>query len=143
VEPFPLDAQPAFKLLATPAWRGRDDLDQLLSEWARVTGVDASACLYLLADPATAGSAEQVQSRVVDAAEAAAIELDDCADIEILFEPFRPDRDARLHAAMDAYVPLHAGCAGHERAATQTGAAILRLGTDALAAHLRASGTRV
>jgi hypothetical protein len=131
-EPFPLEQDVALRVLATPAWRGLDRLSELLREWAEATTPQTSACLYLLADPATAGTTEQVEAHVVDAATRAELDLDGCADINILFEPFRHDRDERLHAAMDAYVPLHSGCAGQVRLAAASGAATLALGEGAL-----------
>ena len=33
-----------------------------------------------------------------------------------------------LHAAVDAYVPLHAACAGHVRLAAAAGSAVVELG---------------
>jgi hypothetical protein len=50
-------------------------------------------------------------------AAAQGIDLDACADIAILREHATPGRDAELHAAVDAYVPLHPACAGHRRSA--------------------------
>lgn len=105
-----LEGAPA--VLATPAWRGSDDLPALLRAW---TGAPAGACLYLLADPATDGEPAELESRVLAAADG--IDLDACADIAILREHATPGRDAELHAAVDAYVPLHAACAGHRRLA--------------------------
>ena len=42
-------------------------------------------------------------------------------------EPLRAERDARLHAAVDAYVPLHDACAGHARLAAAARNAALSL----------------
>jgi hypothetical protein len=47
-------------------------------------------------------------------------------------EPSSPARDARLHAAVDTYVALHAACAGHEQLAREAGNAIAEPGTGAL-----------
>jgi glycosyltransferase involved in cell wall biosynthesis len=105
-----LEGAPA--VLATPAWRGDDDLPALLRAWTRAP---AGACLYLLADPATDGEPAELEARVLAAADG--IDLDACADIAILREHATPGRDAELHAAVDAYVPLHAACAGHRRRA--------------------------
>jgi glycosyltransferase involved in cell wall biosynthesis len=105
-----LEGAPA--VLATPAWRGDDDLPALLRAWMRAS---AGACLYLLADPATDGEPAELEARVLAAADG--IDLDACADIAILREYATPGRDAELHAAVDAYVPLHAACAGHRRRA--------------------------
>jgi glycosyltransferase involved in cell wall biosynthesis len=105
-----LEGAPA--VLATPAWRGDDDLPALLRAW---TTAPPGACLYLLADPSTDGEPGELEARVVAAAEG--IDLDACPDIAILREHATPGRDAALHAAADAYVPLHAACAGHRRLA--------------------------
>ena len=48
-------------------------------------------------------------------------------------EPPVADRDVRLHAAVDAYVPLHAACAGHERLAHEAGTPVITLGSGELA----------
>lgn len=105
-----LDGAPA--VLATPAWRGEDDLPSLLAAWA---GAPSGACLYLLAHPRTDGEPAELEARVLAAAQG--IDLDACADIAILREHATPGRDAALHAAVDAYVPLHRACAGHIRQA--------------------------
>jgi glycosyltransferase involved in cell wall biosynthesis len=105
-----LEGAPA--VLATPAWRGDDDLPALLAAW---TSAPLGACLYLLADPRTDGEPAELEARVLAAAQG--IDLDACADIAILREHAVPGRDAALHAAVDAYVPLHAACAGHRRLA--------------------------
>jgi glycosyltransferase involved in cell wall biosynthesis len=105
-----LEGEPA--VLATPAWRADDDLPRLLQAW---TAAPAGACLYLLADPRTDGEPAALETRVLAAA--AGIDLDACPDIAILREHTAPGRDAALHAAADAYVPLHAACAGHRRLA--------------------------
>jgi glycosyltransferase involved in cell wall biosynthesis len=105
-----LEGTPA--VLATPAWRADDELPALLRAW---TSAPAGACLYLLADPATDGTPEELEERVIAAA--AGIDLDACADIAILRERAAPGRDAALHAAVDLYVPLHPACAGHVRKA--------------------------
>jgi hypothetical protein len=108
-----LEGDPA--VLATPAWRGEDDLPALLRAW---TTAPTGACLYLLADPRTDGEPAELEARVLAAAQG--IDLDACADIAILREHATPGRDAALHAAADAYVPLHAACAGHVRHARRT-----------------------
>lgn len=105
-----LEGAPA--VLATPAWRGEDDLPALLAAWA---GAPSGACLYLLADPRTDGEPGELEARVLAAAQG--IDLDACADIAILREHAAAGRDAALHAAVDAYVPLHRACAGHIRQA--------------------------
>jgi glycosyltransferase involved in cell wall biosynthesis len=105
-----LDGAPA--VLATPAWRGDDDLPALLHAW---TTAPPGACLYLLANPRTDGEPGDLEARVLAAAQG--IDLDACPDIAILREHTTPGRDAALHIAADAYVPLHAACAGHRRLA--------------------------
>jgi hypothetical protein len=105
-----LEGAPA--VLATPAWRGDDDLPALLKAW---TNAPAGACLYLLADPATDGEPAELEARVMAAA--AGIDLDACPDIAILREHAMPGRDAALHGAAELYVPLHEACAGHVRLA--------------------------
>jgi hypothetical protein len=105
-----LEGAPA--VLATPAWRGEDDLPALLAAW---TAAPPGACLYLLADPRTDGEPAELEARVLAAAQG--IDLDACADIAILREHATPGRDAALHAGIDAYVPLHRACAGHIRQA--------------------------
>jgi hypothetical protein len=51
------------------------------------------------------------------------------------------ERDPRLHAAMDAYVPLHDACRGHERLAREHGVAIVEPGAGRLAQWLGATTT--
>ena len=116
-----LDGAPA--VLATPAWRGEDDLPALLRAW---THAPAGACLYLLADPATDGEPAELEARVMAAA--AGIDLDACPDIAILREHAVPGRDAALHAAAELYVPLHDACAGHLRLAGAKAATPAELG---------------
>ena len=135
-DPFPLDEEVALRLLATPAWRGSDRLGELLAEWVAATNRETSACLYLLADPGVDGNPEDLEARVLSAAAAAGVDIDGGADINVLMEPAQPDRDLRLHAAVDAYVPLHAACAGHRRLAREAGSAVIPLGAGELAARL-------
>jgi hypothetical protein len=132
-EPFPLTEDVALRVLACPAWRTRDRLGALLAEWCASTTATTSACLYLLADPATDGDPAALEKRVLEAAAQAGADLEDCADINVLMEPVRPGRDERLHAAVDAYVPLSGGRAGHLRLAVSAGNAIIRLDEGALA----------
>ena len=119
-----LDGAPA--VLATPAWRGDDDLPALLRAW---TQAPAAACLYLLADPATDGEPAELEAHVMAAA--AGIDLDACPDIAILREHAVPGRDAALHAAAELYVPLHDACAGHVRAGRRQGCDAGRAGHPA------------
>ena len=137
--PHPLQGDVAVRLLATPAWRGQDRLPQLLAAWSQLTERSTSACLYLLADPAIDGPPEQLEQRVLSAAAAAGADLESCADIDVVMEPARPGRDASLHAATDVYLPLHAGCAGHERIARRSGSAIVAPDLDGVAQAISAA----
>ncbi|HKG03273.1 MAG TPA: glycosyltransferase [Conexibacter sp.] len=132
VEPWPLSEQVELHVLATPAWRGADRLAMLLAQWCAATTPATSACLYLLADPAVDGAPAAIEQRVLAACEASGADLDTAADVTVLLEPATAERDARLHAAMDAYVPLHPACAGHERLARATGSSVLPLDGHAL-----------
>jgi hypothetical protein len=132
-DPFPFEEDVALRVLATPAWNGADRLAELLRDWGRATTRETRACLYLLADPLVAGAPEEIGAFVVDAAQRADVELDGCADITVLIEPFQADRDVRLHQCVDAYVALHPGCAGHSRLAERTGHAVIEPGSDCLA----------
>jgi len=126
--PFSLTEAVSLRVLATPAWRTEDRLGELLAEWSSATTPASSACLYLLADPQVDGPPDELESRVLAAAAAAGADLDAGADVNVLMEPSRPDRDRRLHAAVDAYVPLHRACAGHQRIAREAGSAVIALG---------------
>lgn len=137
-EPFPLIEAVSTRVLATPAWRGRDRLAELLGEWVRATTRSTSACLYLLADPDVDGDPEDLEARVLDAAADAGVDIDGGADINVLMEPIRADRDLRLHATVDVYVPLHPACRGHERMAREAGGEVVELGTGRLADVVRA-----
>jgi glycosyltransferase involved in cell wall biosynthesis len=135
-EPFPLTESVSLRVLATPAWRAEDQLPTLLRAWAVNTTRCTSACLYLLADPAADGSPEELEARVLAAAAHTGADLDACADINVLMEPPQAERDRRLHAAVDVYVPLHGGCAGHERLARRADSAILAPAGAALSERL-------
>jgi hypothetical protein len=143
VEPFPFEEDVRVRVLATPAWHGEDALSELLDDWAAATTPATSACLYLLADPAVAGDAEQIQARVLDAARRGGVSLDACADVTILLESFSAGRDRRLHLGVDAYVSVHPGCAGHCRLAKAAGVQLLHPGDGNLAALLKAARERV
>jgi glycosyltransferase involved in cell wall biosynthesis len=127
-EPFPLTEAVTLRVLATPAWRGDDRLGELLAEWVGSTTSATPACLYLLADPSVDGSPEDLEARVLSAAASVGVDIEAGGDINVLMEPPRADRDVRLHAAVDAYVPLHPACAGHQRLAHEAGNALLALG---------------
>ena len=119
--PFPFEEDVAVRVLATPAWRAEDRLGELLAQWTASTTAQTSACLYLLADPTVDGAPEELEARVLAAAAAAGADIEAGADINVLMEPARPDRDVRLHAGVDVYVPLHDACTGHIRLAREAG----------------------
>jgi glycosyltransferase involved in cell wall biosynthesis len=135
-EPFPLEEEVAVRVLATPAWRGSDRLGELLAQWVSATTRETSACLYLLADPGVDGEPEDLETHILSAAAAAGVDIEGGADINVLMEPAVAERDVRLHGAVDAYVPLHDACSGHERLAREAGNAVLRLGSGELTARL-------
>jgi len=136
-EPWPLAEDAELRVLATPAWRGADRLAELLAQWCAATTPATSACLYLLADPAVDGPAEQLERRVL----ACGAPLDGAADVTVLLEPASAERDARVHAATHLYVPLHRACAGHERIARATGGELVALDGDGLARRLAAAAS--
>ncbi|HYV14736.1 MAG TPA: glycosyltransferase [Conexibacter sp.] len=138
-EPWPLAEDVALRVLATPAWRGEDRLPELLAQWCAATTPATSACLYLLADPAVDGPPETIEARVLAACSTAGADLDTAADVTVLIEPATAERDARLHMATHAYVPLHRACAGHERLARATGSDVIALDGDALTRRLTAA----
>jgi glycosyltransferase involved in cell wall biosynthesis len=140
-EAFPLEEEVDLRVLATPAWRGADRLGELLAEWVAATTRETSACLYLLADPGVDGAPEDLEARILSAAAQAGVDIDGGADINVLMEPAVAERDLRLHAAVDAYVPVHDAGAGHERLAREAGNAVLGLGTGGLAARLTREAT--
>jgi glycosyltransferase involved in cell wall biosynthesis len=129
VAPAPLPADLAAasrpRVLATPAWRGSDALGELLSAWAQAAPAGTPGGLFLLATPEVDGDGPALEAHVLTAAAAAGVDVESCADITILQEHAAAGRDAALHAAADAYVPLHAACAGHERLARAAGRPVL------------------
>jgi hypothetical protein len=135
-EPFPLEEEVSVRVLATPAWRGTDRLGELLAQWVDATTRETSACLYLLADPGVDGEPEDLEAHILSAAESAGVDIDGGADINVLMEPAVPERDLRLHRAVDAYVALHEACSGHERLAREAGNVVLELSSGELAARL-------
>jgi hypothetical protein len=137
--PRALEEDVELRVLATPAWRGEDRLAVLLAQWAAATTPASSACLYLLADPAADGTAEELEARVLAAAAAAGVDLEACGDVNLMIEPLTAARDARLHAAIPLYVPLHAACGGHERLALATGGEVVVLADDGLERRLAAA----
>lgn len=138
-EPFPLAEDVSLRVLASPAWRGEDRLSELLSTWVHTTSPSTVACLYLLANPLVDGSPEQVEAHILSAAASAGVDLDQSADVNVLMEPVSPERDVRLHRAIDVYVPLHHACAGHVRHARHAGSRILMPRSSELRALLEAA----
>ncbi len=134
IEPLVLPGRRGLNVLATPAWRGTDRLDALLRGWADAFGGGEDAILYLLADPAVDGTPERWEEHVLAAAGRAGVDLGEMADISVLDHEVHGDDLRRIHAAMDAYVPLHDACGGHRRLARCVA------GTDAAA--LRSLSTR-
>jgi glycosyltransferase involved in cell wall biosynthesis len=131
----PIELDPArIRLLATPAWRGDDDLGELLAAWVNGVSPQSGACLFLLADPRTAPSEDECAERALAAAAAAGVSLDVAADIVILRHPLGGGDAARLHAAVDGYVPLHPACTGHVRLAAAAGRPVLAPDAAALRA---------
>jgi glycosyltransferase involved in cell wall biosynthesis len=131
-EPYPLAGDGGLQLLAAPAWRGSDLLGELLLEWCTPAARASHATLVLLADPTLDGSPSELEARVRAAAAAAGADLELAGDINVLMEPLLAVRDARLHAAVDAFVVLHAGCPGHERLAREHGNLLLEPGSGAI-----------
>ena len=117
VEPLALAGAPGRVLLATPAWRGRDRLSDLLRAWAVAFPADAQVALYLLADPEVDGGPELWEAHVLAAAGEAGIDLGACADISVLDHSLHGRDGERIHRAVDGYVALHDACAGHLRMA--------------------------
>ena len=124
-EPYPFPDAAAVRVLATPAWRGSDRLGELLAAWAQAAPAGTDACLELLSDPKVHGDLQSLGAHVMAAAAAAGVDLERCADIDVLQAPATPTRDAWLAASVDVYVPLHGACAGHARQAADAGAAVV------------------
>jgi glycosyltransferase involved in cell wall biosynthesis len=135
--PFPLPGARALNVLATPAWRGDDDLPQLLRAYADAFTDGDDVALVLLADPVVDGDDAAIEARVLAAAAATDVDLERVADIVILPHRGHGDDLARLHAACHAYVPLHAACGGHERLARTAGRSVIAAEARALAALAR------
>ena len=133
-ETLELEAEAAVRVLATPAWRSEDHrLGELLAAWAQAAPAGADACLHLLADSRVDGTVDDLAEVVMAAAAAAGVDLDSVADIDLLVRPLAAgDDDRLLHAAVDAYVPLHDACAGHVRHARAAGTDVVELGALAV-----------
>jgi glycosyltransferase involved in cell wall biosynthesis len=126
VDALELEGDAAVRVLATPAWKGEHRLGELLRAWAQAAPEGADACLHLLADSRVDGSPDELAEVVMAAAEAAGVDLDAVADIDLLVRPLEAgDDDRLLHAAVDVYVPLHDACAGHLRHARAAGTAVV------------------
>jgi hypothetical protein len=120
-----LAGAPARVLLATPAWRGRDRLADLLRAWAVAFPANAPVGLYLLADPDVDGGPELWEAHVLRAAGEAGIDLGACADISVLDHSLHGRDAERIHRAVHGYVALHDACAGHLRTARRLDVRIL------------------
>jgi glycosyltransferase involved in cell wall biosynthesis len=123
-----LDGDAAVRVLATPAWRGEHRLGELLAAWAQAAPAGTDACLHLLGDSRVDGTPDDLAETVMAAAEAAGVDLDAVADIDLLVRPLEAgDDDRLLHAAVGVYVPLHDACAGHVRHARAAGSAVVEV----------------
>ncbi|MEO9176107.1 MAG: glycosyltransferase, partial [Gaiellales bacterium] len=125
VEPIALPDAPPRVLLATPAWRGRDRLAELLRAWADAFAADTPVGLYLLADPDVDGTPEQWEGHVLAAADEAGVDLSACADVAVLDHTLHGRDAERIHRAVDGFVSLHEACGGHLRVARELGVRIL------------------
>ena len=105
-----LEGAPA--VLATPAWRADDDLPALLSAWS---SAPAGACLYLLADPATDGTPQELEARVMAAADGHRPRRLRGHRDPARARGARPRRRAARRRR--PLRPLHPACAGHVRKA--------------------------
>ena len=130
--PYEFEEQATIRLLATPAWRGQDRLGELLSQWVSATEPSSDACLYLLADPRRDGAPEELEARVLGTG----AELEGAGDVTVLMESIDSGRILDLHRGVSVYVPLHNGCAGHERMALAAGGELLGLGDGSIARFL-------
>ena len=118
---LPAQEDVALRSWPTPAWRAdADRLGELLADLVRRDRhASTSACLYLLADPTVAGSRGARGPRRRGRRRPAPTSMP--RGINVLMEPHAADRDRSLHAAIDAYVPVHDGCARHVRLAREAG----------------------
>jgi glycosyltransferase involved in cell wall biosynthesis len=144
-ERLELEGEAAVRILATPAWRAEDDrVGPLLAAWAKAAPAGTDASLHLLADSRIDGTVDDLADRVMAAAAAAGVDLEAVADIDLLVRPLAAgDDDRLLHAAVDAYVPLHPACAGHIRHARAAGNDILELGRPDVWSMTRTSAARI
>jgi glycosyltransferase involved in cell wall biosynthesis len=112
------------RVLATPAWLGKDRLGELLQEWARATEAGSGAVLLLLADPARSPHPEQLERHLLSFE----IDFDGCADVAVVREPLSPDRDRHLLEGSDLYVPLHAAALPLASLAAELGKEVVEVG---------------
>jgi glycosyltransferase involved in cell wall biosynthesis len=140
-----LEGEAAVRILATPAWRAGDDrVGALLAAWAKAAPAGTDAVLHLLADSRLDGTVDDLADRVMAAAAAAGVDLEGVADIDLLVRPLAAgDDDRLLHAAVDAYVPLHPACTGHIRHARAAGNEVLGLDRPDVWSIARKSAARV
>jgi hypothetical protein len=130
---YEFDEDVSLRLLAAPAWRGRDRLAELLEQWRAATTLESDACLYLLADPRVDGSQEELFARVLETG----VDLDHAADVTVLMEHLDiEDADLRLHASVDAFIALSDARPGHARLAARMGRPVLSLDGSQLAGFL-------
>ena len=81
----------------------------------------------------------ELEAHAISAARRGGADLERAGDINLLMEPQGPERDARLHAAVNAYAVLHAGAPGHVRLAREACNAVFDPGEGAVAAALLAA----
>ena len=112
---------------------GEDRLGELLAAWAEAVDADDDAGSTCSPTPSWT-AARRLGGARPRRADAAGVDLEALADIDRPRPPSAGDAARRLHAAFDAYVPLHDGCAGHARLAAAAGATILAPDAPALRA---------
>ena len=112
-QPLELPDARGLNLLATPAWGGEDRLAELLAAYAAAFGPDDDVALYLLADPDLDGDAERWEAPRARRPSTPPASTWRRSPTSRSSTTPAPPSSARVHAAVDAYVPLHAGCGGH------------------------------
>jgi glycosyltransferase involved in cell wall biosynthesis len=136
-EPLELEEDVDLRVFAAPAWRSGDSrIGELLKAWSEGVPGGTSACLYLVADTAVDGSAEELIGKAMAAASEAHADLDAGAEVTVLVTGAADD--PRVYEAMDAYVELHPGNPGHTRA----GLPVLEPSAGSLSAWLAAAAGR-
>jgi hypothetical protein len=134
--PFEWAAPAGARVLATPAWRGADRLAELLAAWAAAAPSGTDACLELLADPRVDGDAASIEAHVLTAAAAAGVDLEGCADIDLVLSPGTAERDVRIARDVAVFVPLHDACAGWSRTVVASGGVVASPTASSLRAAL-------